>query len=662
MNRTRLRRAVRAAALITGLLAAALLAPHPVVADDTQTYTNHLIGFSISAPSDWLISETGRRVSVIELRPPGHIDFVSIQLSVHRHAGPDTPREWMDWQVSNYGKRFIDIYEEFPVSLGQDTDGFRTVFEWNGELGIKEGWTGVLRGRQDFVIRAYGTSTDFDRLRDTLDEIAGTFTLIAPDPAQAQSDDIFVLLSEEPDTLDPALHTGPINGPLNALFGGLVRLDRDMNVIPDIARDWSVSADGKVYTFNLRYNAYFHNGDWVTTEDIVYSWERATDPETGSPTARAYLGDIVGVREKLAGDADEVSGVEALDPFTLRLTLTNPRPTFLHRLTHPVASVVDRNNVEAGDLAERPLGTGPYEFIAWGKGQGIVLGRNRRYHLERPMPSGVVHRFDVDGPLDLYKRQRIDVVSVPLALIDRARDPRNDLYQDLVSSPTFCTHYLAFDTSAAPFDDVRVRQAFALALDVDKLVSVVMKGSVDRAFTLVPPGIPGHDADVTVGPHKPEVARSLLWGSVDRMTALSSIPSAVDNSTMVWMWREYLGIDVRAYTGPAADQAGVWTDSWCPDYLDAENYLETLLHSDGLHNRFGYSNPELDALLDEAAVNTDQSQRAETYRRIESLALEDWVVVPLWHERRHELVQQYVIGYEPPTTGVAFFEAIYFEQ
>ena len=129
----------------------------------------------------------------------------------------------MDWQISNYGKRFIDIYEEFPVSLGPDTTGFRTVFEWNGELGIKEGWTGVLRGRQDFIIRAYGTSTDFDRLRDTLDEIIGTFTLIPPDATQAASDDIFVLLSEEPDTLDPALHAGPVTGPLNALFGGLVR-------------------------------------------------------------------------------------------------------------------------------------------------------------------------------------------------------------------------------------------------------------------------------------------------------------------------------------------------------------------------------------------------------------------------------------------------------
>ena len=417
----------------------------------------------------------------------------------------------MDWQLSNYGKRFIDIYEEYPVSLGPDTTGFRTVFEWNGELGIKEGWTGVLRGRQDFVIRAYGTTTDFDRLRDTVDEIIGTFTLMPPDPTRAASDDIFVLLSEEPATLDPALHTGPITGPLNALFGGLVRLDSDMNVIPDIAQDWSVSEDGTVYTFNLRYTAYFHNGDWVTTEDVVYSWERATDPETGSPTARVYLGDIAGVREKLAGETDEISGVEALDMFTLRVTLTKPRRTFLQKLTHPVASVVDRSNAEAGDLAERPNGTGPFNFVAWGKGQGLVLGRSRGYHLERPQLRGVVYRFDVDDPLSVYPSEQIDVVSVPLAHIDRARDPRDDLYADHVSVPTFCTHYLAFDTTVPPFDDVRVRQAFALALDVDKLVSVTMKGTVDRAYTLLPPGIPGHNEALKAGPSIPEVARSLLW-------------------------------------------------------------------------------------------------------------------------------------------------------
>ena len=242
--------------------------------------------------------------------------------------------------------------------------------------------------------------------------------------------------------------------------------------------------------------------------------------------------------------------------------------------------------------------------------------------------------------------RQIDAVSVPLAHIERARDPRDNFYADLMSGPTFCTHYLAFDTSVPPFDDVTVRRAFTQALDVDKIVSVVMRGAVDRASTLVPPGILGHNADMAPIPFSPEGTRSLLSKSSDRLDALSPIPSAVDTHTMVWMWREFLGIDVRTFTGPSADQAAIWTDTWCPDYLDAENYLETLLHSDGLHNRFGYSNPELDALLEEAAVNLDPSLRAETYNRIESIARDDWVVVPLWYERRHELVQQYVIGYQ----------------
>ena len=231
-----------------------------------------------------------------------------------------------------------------------------------------------------------------------------------------------------------------------------------------------------------------------------------------------------------------------------------------------------------------------------------------------------------------------------------------------MSSPTFCTHYLAFDTTVPPFDDVNVRRAFVQALDVDKIVSVVMKGTVDRARTLVPPGIPGHDEDISAPPFDPNEARSLLAGSSDRLAALSPIPSAVDNPTMVWMWREFLDLDVRSYTGPSADQAGVWTGTWCPDYLDAENYLESLLHSDGLHNDFGYSNPDLDDLLQEAAANLDESTRAEAYKRIESIARDDWVVVPLWRERRHELVQQYVVGYGPPVTGVHFFEDTYFER
>ncbi len=666
MSSSRPRRAIRWASFLIGLAAGVLFASIPPAsadADQPQTYANRLMGFSISAPPDWRIGETGRRIPVVRLDPPGYTDLVSIQVSAHRHAGPDTIREWTDWQLSNYGRRFIVINEQSTISLGPGTTGFRTVFEWVGELNIKEEWTGVLHGRRGFIIRAFGTTTEFDRMRDTIDEIVRTFTVTAPDSTQASSDDVFVLLAEEPDSLDPALHPGAgARGMLNSLFGGLVRLDEDMQVIPDIARDWRISPDGTVYTFTLRYDAYFHNGDWVTTEDVLYSWERATDPKTGSPAARGYLADIVGVREKLAGETNKISGIEAVDLFTLRVTLKSPRRTFLHKLTHPVAAILDRDNVESGDIAERPLGTGPYRMIAWEKGRALILARNHRYHAKRPILYGIVHRFDDDDPIHLYTSKQIDSVAVPLAHIDRARNTRDDLFPDLVTSRSYCVHYLAFDTRTPPFDDLSVRRAFAQALDVDKLASVVMKGTVDPASTLTPPGILGHNANMNPYPFVPEAGRSLPTAAVERITALSPIPSAVDTPTMIWMWREHLGVDARPYTGPSADRAGVWTGTWCPDYLDPDNYLETFFHSDGVNNRSGYSNPEIDSMLEQAAQILDHDERARMYARIETIAREDWVVVPLWHERRYDLVQQHVANYTPSLSNLQFFRNIYFEQ
>lgn len=680
MNSTRrLLRPAGAAVFSTALLAGTLLAgdaaasmgsqvlSHGVHANpplpeaDGQTYTNSLMGFSITPPPEWTVGETGRRIPVVQIDPPGRVDLVSVHVSIHRHVGSRDVRDWTDSQVSQYGKRFIDIIEEYPKVVGAATPSFQMVFEWNADLGIKEQWTGVIRGEQGYIIRAFGTATDYDRLRETLDAIVSTFTLLDPDPEQASSDDVFVLLGQEPDTLDPALHSGSATGPLRAVFGGLVRLDEDMNVASDIAESWHVSESGTVYTFAIRLNAFAHSGDWITAKDVKYSWERAVDASTGSPTARTYLGDIVGVREKLTGDAEEISGVEVTGLLTLRVTLRSPRPTFLHKLTHPVASVVDRSNVEAGEIGERPVGTGPFKFVRWDKRQGIVLERNQIYHLPKPTLRGVVYRFDTGNPFSLYAAKQIDVMPVPMTHVDRARDPRAKMNRDLVSQSSFCTHYLAFDVEVPPFDRVAARRAFAQSLDVHKIVSSTMRGTVERASTLIPPGIAGHNRKLPRVPFAPDAARWWFEKFADPVDELSYLASAVDIPTMVWMWRENLGLDVRAVEGPSSEYAGVWTATLCPDYLDPENYLEFLLHSDGLYNRSRYSNPNIDALLEDASRLIDPDDRSAAYARIESLARGDWVVVPLWHERREELVQQYVVGYRPPSTGAPSFQDIYFE-
>lgn len=157
------------------------------------------------------------------------------------------------------------------------------------------------------------------------------------------------LFGIDPLTLDPA-----VSGEMTShqyivqLFSGLVRLDDNLEPVPDIAQRWQVSDDGRTYTFYLRNDVRFHCGREVKAEDFKYSWERACDPDTCSLTAATYPGDIVGVREVLVGKTTEISGVRVIDDYTLEVTIDAPKSYFLSKLTYPTAFVVDRANVESG--------------------------------------------------------------------------------------------------------------------------------------------------------------------------------------------------------------------------------------------------------------------------------------------------------------------------
>lgn len=149
-----------------------------------------------------------------------------------------------------------------------------------------------------------------------------------------------------PLTLDPAISADvSSHSYVMQIFSGLVRLDQELNIVPDIAENWEKSPDGKTYTFYLRQGVKFHSGQEVKAADFKYSWERACDPDTGSGTAATYLGDIVGAKDMLAGRAEEISGVEVIDDYTLRVTIDAPKAYFLDKLAYPTAFVVDRDNV-----------------------------------------------------------------------------------------------------------------------------------------------------------------------------------------------------------------------------------------------------------------------------------------------------------------------------
>ena len=197
--------------------------------------------------------------------------------------------------------------------------------------------------------------------------------------------------STNPRDYDPATTYGSGD---KLLYSGLVSFDPQLNLTPDLAESWEVSQDGMVYTFHLRESAKFHNGKPVTAQDVIYSWERAASPELASDTALTYLGDIVGINDLAAGQAENASGLKALDDHTLQVTIDAPKPYFLYKLTYSTAFVVDQENVESGgEWYRQPNGTGPYKLREWVRFERIVYEANPDFYLGKPSIPYVVYQL-----------------------------------------------------------------------------------------------------------------------------------------------------------------------------------------------------------------------------------------------------------------------------
>ena len=196
---------------------------------------------------------------------------------------------------------------------------------------------------------------------------------------------VFRRLWQDPPTLDPHQVTDTNSAAIAVeLFSGLVSINLNLQLEPDLAESWEVSQDGLTYTFHIRPNAKFHDGKPVTAHDVKYSLERALAPETRSPTVDTYLDDIVGVKDRLAGETTQVEGIFVVDDKTLTITIEQPRAYFLAKLTYPTAFVVDRENLEKhkDEWTRQPNGTGPFRLAEYRIGELMVLERNDYFYKE----------------------------------------------------------------------------------------------------------------------------------------------------------------------------------------------------------------------------------------------------------------------------------------
>ena len=330
---------------------------------------------------------------------------------------------------------------------------------------------------------------------------------------------------DDPVTLDPALANDTGTGfIIRQLFSSLVRFDDNLNVVPDLAATLpALSDDGKTYTFVLRGDVRWPDGRAVTAADVVYSLERATEPGPGraaagsSLPAALYLSDIAGVREKLAGQAKTVSGITAVDTYTLNITLTAPQAAFLAKLTAGPGSVVDRQNVETGgaEWYRHPVGTGPFRLREWQAHDHMTLVPNPAYYAGAPKLAQVTLLLGASaaGGLIQYEQGQVDLTYVAADDLARVADPGNPLSTELVTVPELSTTYLGFNMAQAPFDDPKVRAAFSLALDRDKMARVMFKSKVRPAAGIVPTDMPGYHSLIAPTTLDVTRARQLLTES-----------------------------------------------------------------------------------------------------------------------------------------------------
>ncbi len=496
-------------------------------------------------------------------------------------------------------------------------------------------------------------------------------------PATEEQVLTLTLSAYDPPTLDPALCTDSTSSfVIRQLYSGLVTLDENLEVVPDLATGWEISPDGRVYTFTLHPEARFHDGRPITSADLIYSLERACDPMLGENLPCAtYLNDIVGVEEKLAGRADRIAGLRTPDDHTLVITINAPKSYFLSKLTYNTAYVLDRNNVEQGGLwTEHPNGSGPFRLAEWQHNRRMVLAHNERYYRRPPRLERVILLMGADArnPLVLYEQGRIDFTEVGTSVVARLEYEGSPLAGELRVNPELSLAYVGFNVQMPPFDDPKVRQALTMAVDRAKIARVTYEGRLVQAKGILPPGMPGYDEALEGLPYDPEQARKLLSESryAGKMPRLVFYTTGGGDAVLLQeVWQEELGLEVELRQVVWADfleglderRYPLFALGWIADYPDPQDFLEVLFRTGSPSNHTGYSNPEVDRLLGQAAVEQDEERRLALYRQVERLIIADAPIIPLTHGVTYSLTKPYVRGLQVTPMGILDLATVWIE-
>jgi peptide/nickel transport system substrate-binding protein/oligopeptide transport system substrate-binding protein len=521
-------------------------------------------------------------------------------------------------------------------------------------------------------------------VRETV-EVPVESATATPEPAPAALTDQRLLWSVEGVSelpgLDPA---NPQNAQsilaINLIFGGLVKLDAQLNVVPDGAESWKVSDDGQTYTFTIREGLKFADGSPATAQDFADSINRALQPETASYGAAFQLQHVVGSADVANGDAETASGITVVDDRTLEITTDQTVPYFLAQLTFVGTFAVPVAFVEQqGDAwTDQAFGTGPFRVKEWQHNQKLILEPNPYYWAGPVGVSEIELPFiqDSETAYQLFRTGDLDIMGSQQNPVPAARVPEVSSSPEFHQVASYATRYVGFNNMKAPFDNLNVRRAFGMAVDKTTLAEKVLSGAVGPTDRILPPGFPGSQYPITGLAFDPEAAKAELekagYGASNPFPQVTFTYGVEGDNERVatflqQQWKDNLGVDVvleplelatfsknldTTYLTP--DQGlEFYLSIWGADYPDPQNFVSQQLLSDSPNNNGHWQNAQFDELSKQAdTFFGDSEQRFQLYNQAEQIAVDEVGWLPLFVPRFSVLIKPYVSGIVPTGQGL----------
>ncbi|MCC2687611.1 MAG: peptide transporter substrate-binding protein [Rhizobiaceae bacterium] len=484
------------------------------------------------------------------------------------------------------------------------------------------------------------------------------------DPNARPGGEIVITYKDDVATLDPAIGYDWQNwSMIKSLFDGLMDYQPGTTELrPELAESYEISQDGTTFTFKLRPGVKFHNGREMTADDVKYSIERVVNPKTQSPGA-GFFASIQGFDAVAGGSAETLEGVTIVDPLTIRFDLSRPDATFLHVMALNFSHVVPKEDVEkhGPDFGKNPVGTGAYRMTEWTLGQRLVFERNPDYWRQGlPYLDKITFEVGQEPIVALLRLQNgeVDVPGdgIPPAKFQEVMDDPEQKARVVIGGQLH-TGYITMNTTKPPFDDVKVRQAVNMAINKERIVTLI-NNRAEPANQPLPPSMPGYDKAYQGYAYDVDKAKALLAeaGFADGFeTELFAMNTDPNPRIAQAIQQDLAAIGIKASiqalaqanviaAGGEKDGAPmIWSGGmgWIADFPDPSNFYGPILGCGGAvqggWNWAWYCNEELDAKAAEADSITDPSKSAERYRmwsEIYAGIMEDAPWVPVFHEQR----------------------------